>query len=130
MTTKATSSPATPVLFARTVANLLEKHFSKREDSRVEWVQPGGPEASWEPPQRVFPDCNDVNLGYMVRQGHSEGYHIHLTHYPEYRNEEKIQVLLVIKCLCSFAETFNQARIVMEFIEKMNYQDILANQKD
>lgn len=129
MTTKATASSPTPVLFARTVAELLQAHLYKREDSRVEWVQAGGPEASWEPPQRVFPDFNDLDMGYLVRQGHSEGYQIHVTHQPEYRNPEKIQVLLVLKCLCSFAETFNQARIVMEFIEKMNYQEVLTNQK-
>lgn len=129
MTSTTTTTAAPPVLYARTVAKLLEAHFYQREDSRVEWVQAGGGEASWEPPQAVFPELNDLDLGYMVRQGHSEGYQIHVTHQPEYRNSEKIVVLLVLKCLCSFAETFNQARIVMEFIEKLNFPEVLANQQ-
>jgi hypothetical protein len=126
---KAATTTTTPVLFARTVADLLQSHFSKREDSRVEWAQAGGPEASWEPPQRVFPEFKNANLRYLVREGHSEGYQVHVLHQPEYRNEEQFQILLVVKCLCSYAETFNQARIIMEFIEKLNYDEVLATQK-
>lgn len=115
-------------LFARTVANALERHMNTREESRLHWAQPAGAESPWEAPKLLWPAENYPDLGYLIKQGSNEGYQVLITHQPEPRNCSNQQALIVIKCLCSHAEAFNQARLVMEFIEKMDTEALLKDQ--
>ena len=124
-----TSKSATAVpLFVRTVAQALERHMEAKKESRIHWAQPAGDEVSWEPPKMHWPAEDYPDLGYLIKRGGNEGYQIWVTYQPDPGTCSHQQPLIIIKCLCSYAETFNQARMAMEFIESMNNEALLRSQ--
>lgn len=115
-------------LFVRTVAQALERHMSAKEESRMHWAQPAGYEVSWKPPKMHWPATDYPDLGYLIKRGGNEGYQVWVTHQPDPSNCSLQQPLIIIKCLTSYAETFNQARMAMEFFESMNTEALLKSQ--
>lgn len=120
-----TNTKTTEPLFCRTIANALERHLEK-SNSTVHWAQPAGDETSWGPPKLVWPE--DPDLGFLVQRGNSEGMKVLVFNQLERYDSSKQQPLLVIKFLCGTKQAFTEAAEVMDFIERMDIQALLATQ--
>lgn len=125
----ATANVEVEPLFVRTIANALERYMDKREDGRVHWAKPAGNEVDWGPAKLTWPNVDDSYLSFVVSQGSNEGYLVWVCHQEAHYGTEGLKALMVIKCLCCHAEAFNQARLVMEFLKKMDLAELRADQK-
>lgn len=103
--------------------------MDKLEDGRVHWAKPAGGEVDWEPAKLTWPTSDASYLNYVISEGSNEGYMVLVCHTEERQGPESMKPLIVVKCLCSHAETFNQARLVMEFLKKLDHAALHADQK-
>lgn len=105
------------VLYARTVAYMLEKHLQKCEDGSVHWATTAGDELPWEPAKLVWPD--DPCLSYSIAQGTCEGSKVVICEESRlpYASHLTRRELLVIKFLRGAKRVCAELPEVIEWLE-------------
>ena len=105
------------VLYARTVAYMLEKHLQKCEDGSVHWATTAGDELPWEPAKLVWPD--DPCLSYSISQGTCEGCKVVICEESRlpYASHLTRRELLVIKFLRGAKRVCAELPEVIEWLE-------------
>jgi len=107
-----------PVVYARTVANALEKYL-EAADTSVHWVQPDSAETSYGPPKLLWP-TGDVLFAISIEPGMNEGTKVNVSYREAYRGQS--QPLLCIKLLCGTERAFEQAVHVHRFLAALELE--------
>ncbi len=124
-TLKAAQIKKSPVLYVRTIADVLCRHL-EAANTTVHWAVPAGGETSWGPPKLVWPD--EPDLGYFIEEGANEGMKVSVIHQADRRDQATQLQLITIKFLCSRKTVFAEAVHVAEFFATMDVQKMLEIQ--
>ncbi|MFN9476599.1 hypothetical protein [Acidovorax sp.] len=115
---------AADVLYARTVANQLERHL-ERANTSIHWAQAAGSETSYGPPKVVWP--RSPRLGYSFDEGNNEG--VIMTVSDLRSGLDSWTPLLKLKFLGGMRSVMAEGGIVAEYLRGMDTQELLALQK-
>lgn len=134
ITSKAvTTNKDKPVIFARRIADALERHLMKA-DTSVHWVVATGDEPSYRAPTAVWPE-GDLAFRICVFEGVNEGSRIEVLHEANEAPFNYIS-LLRVKTLSGIKRAFPEAVHVHDFLNDLNpelYREALSEnhpQKD
>lgn len=125
--TATTASTAKKPLYARTVADALEKHLGSLPDSSVYWAVVAGEEKSYGPPKMIWPDS--PNLGYYFDHGSNEGTILTVMHQPGPYDREKLVPLIAVKFLREMKSVLREAADAIAFLDDLTVPHLLEWQK-
>lgn len=112
-------------IYARTVAEALEKHLGSLEDSSIYWVTTTFDD-NCKPNKILWP--KEDQYGYLIYDGCNEGIKIEVTVEQLIDGKFQHNSYLTCKFLCGMSKAFTEAARVREFMDSTNFTAMAQTQ--
>lgn len=110
-------------VYLRDIARALEKKLYAQQDTSLHWVAVVGEDSVQPKPEKTW-HFNDSMVVISVGQGHSEGTLVYVHAQKDRYKPDQLIALFRIKLLCSPKAAFAEARVVFEFFDSQEFEEM------